>query len=86
MSIPWYASSMGYGFVWNSPAYGYVNLSSTALEWSADATLNVDFWVTVAPAGSANPTADLLSQYVDAVGHATTMPYYATGFIQCKDR
>ena len=22
VSIPWYASSLGYGFVWNSPAYG----------------------------------------------------------------
>jgi alpha-glucosidase (family GH31 glycosyl hydrolase) len=30
--------------------------------------------------------AEILNKMVDAVGHAPTMPYYATGFIQCKDR
>ena len=39
-----------------------------------------------APAGGVSPYAELLSHYVDAVGHASTMPYYSTGFIQCKDR
>jgi alpha-D-xyloside xylohydrolase len=92
VSIPWYASSLGYGFVWNSPAYGYVDLSETALTWFANATLAVDFWITTTPDNGdpsvtgTSPYTDLLQHYVDAVGHASTMPYYATGFIQCKVR
>jgi alpha-D-xyloside xylohydrolase len=91
VSIPWYASSLGYGFLWNSPAYGSVEVSEEAITWRANASMGVDFWVTTLPAtfeasSGTSPYAPLLSQYVDAVGHASTMPYYATGFIQCKDR
>ncbi len=91
VSIPWYASSLGYGFVWNSPAYGSVSIDETAITWAANATLGVDLWITTTPAdfdpaSGISPYAPLLSQYVDAVGHASTMPYYATGFVQCKDR
>jgi hypothetical protein len=91
VSIPWYASSRGYGFVWNSPAYGYVDLSEAALTWFANATQGADYWVTTTPvsfdaASGVSPYVPLLAQYVDAVGHAPKMPFYATGFIQCKDR
>lgn len=91
VSIPWYASSLGYGFVWNSPAYGYVTLNDATTEWFANATLGVDMWLTTLPddfdpAAGVSPYAPLLSNYVDAVGHAARMPFYATGFIQCKDR
>lgn len=69
--------------------------------WFCTATLGVDFWVTTTPAantavGVANATgatdaavsifAPLLNNYVDVVGHATPMPFWTTGFIQCKDR
>ena len=91
VSIPWYASSLGYGFVWNSPAYGYVNVSDASTEWFANATLGVDMWITTTsvdfdPSAGVSPFAQLLSNYVDAVGHASTMPFYSTGFVQCKDR
>ena len=33
-----------------------------------------------------SPMASLLHRYVDATGHAAPLPYYATGFIQSKDR
>jgi alpha-D-xyloside xylohydrolase len=91
VSIPWYVSSLGYGFVWNSPAMGNVSLTEAALSWSAEATLGVDLWITTTPAdfdpaSGVSPYAPLLRRYVDAVGHAPPMPYYATGFVQCKDR
>ena len=91
VSIPWYASSKGYGFVWNSPAYGFVDVSNTAITWFANATLGVDVWITTTDANftaasGVSPYAGLLRQYVDAVGHASKMPYFSTGFIQCKDR
>lgn len=115
-SIPFYTSSSGYGFLWNSPSYGSVNISGDAITWFSNATRNVDFWVTTTPADQAaaagtdrgqaqaaaeadplplpadpalsSPYASLLRRYMDAVGHAAAdgLPYYATGFIQCKDR
>ena len=91
VSIPFYSSSLGYGFLWNSPAYGYVDLSEAALSWYSNATMGLDVWITTTPAGlvpggPVSPYQPLLNQYVDAVGHAPQMPYYSTGFIQCKDR
>ena len=91
VSIPWFASSRGYGFVWNNAAYGSVSISESAIEWRANATMNIDVWLTTTPAdfdpaAGASPYAPLLANYVDAVGHAPPMPFYATSFIQCKDR
>jgi alpha-D-xyloside xylohydrolase len=87
--IPWYASSEGYGFVWNLPSYGAINITDSAIEWASDTSLNEDIWITTTnvttpPEGS--PYAQLMHRYVDAVGHAARMPFYSTGFIQCKDR
>lgn len=45
VSIPWFCSSLGYGFVWNQPSYGYVNISATYIEWYSEASANADFWV-----------------------------------------
>jgi len=95
VSIPYYSSSLGYGFVWNSPSLGSVSVSESEIEWVSNATLGVDMWISTTPAHcdmKTNGTAsrsyllDLLHSYVDAVGHATPMPFWTTGFIQCKDR
>lgn len=91
VSIPWYSSSLGYGFLWNSAGYGSATLTESSLTWTTNATLGLDLWITTTsdsfdPATGRSPYADLLSQYVDAVGHASLMPFYSTGFIQCKDR
>lgn len=90
-SIPWYASSAGFGFLWNSPGYGYVDFGPSGTTWFANATQNVDFWVvTTPPAETGTSTGAmlkaLLARYVDVVGHAPPMPAYATGFIQSKNR
>ena len=37
-------------------------------------------------ATTTSPYANLLRQFVDAVGHAPQMPFYSTGFIQSKNR
>ena len=86
LTIPWFASSRGYGFLWNVPAYGTASISNSSAEWTAWATLNADYWVTAAPAGSASPLADVMRLYADAVGHAPTMPASATGFWYSKNR
>ena len=81
-------SSVGYGFLWNLPSYGNLSISPENITWFSAASQNIDFWVTTTPAtiSTASPFAALLHQFVDAVGHAPTMPFYSTGFIQSKNR
>ena len=82
-----FRSSVGYAFVWNSPSYGYVNLTSGSLTWFSNATLNVDFWITASPANltaSQSPIAALLASSMAVLGYAPPMPWYATGFIQVR--
>eukprot|EP00754_Rhynchopus_humris_P034842 Rhum_TRINITY_DN16441_c0_g1::Rhum_TRINITY_DN16441_c0_g1_i1::g.163192::m.163192/K01811/xylS, yicI; alpha-D-xyloside xylohydrolase len=92
VSIPWYSSSAGYGFVWNTPALGNVSLSQDGLYWAGqDSRRNIDFWVTTLAATPKPPYKqsfyrELMYNYVEAVGHAAPVPYFATGFIQSKDR
>lgn len=81
VNIPFYMSSAGYAFLWNVPSYGAVNASAgDGIVWIANATSAVDMWI------STGAYSQLLAQYADAVGHAPPMPYYATGFIQSKNR
>jgi alpha-D-xyloside xylohydrolase len=90
-----YMSSEGYGFVWNLPSLGSVSLTENSIQWVSNATEGIDFWVTTIPKPPPGPPptgplgsvyAQLLHNYVDVVGHATPMPAWTTGFIQCKDR
>ena len=86
LTVPWFASSQGYGYLHNTPGYGSVNASAAGLSWFANATLNADCWVTASAADAARPLADVLSNYVDVVGHAPPMPYAASGFWMSKNR
>ena len=92
VTVPWYVSTRGYAFVWHSPALGAVALDAGAITWVANATRGVDVWLAAAPAGAAAAAdagaalRDLLGRYAAAVGPPRPMPYWATGFIQCKDR
>ncbi|MFZ0060080.1 MAG: glycoside hydrolase family 31 protein [Acidimicrobiales bacterium] len=81
VSIPFMVSSSGYGFLWNSPAVGRVELAANGTRWVADSARQVDYWVT---AGD-NP-AEILSHYADATGHAPELPSWASGFWQSKLR
>ncbi len=81
----------GFGFLWNSPSYGYVNISGDGATWFSNATLNADFFIVTTPAtppvnvtddALLSPYAQMLSGLVAVTGNAPTMPYYATGFIQ----
>jgi alpha-D-xyloside xylohydrolase len=81
ISIPFMVSSSGYGFLWNSPAVGRVELAANGTRWVADSARQLDYWVT---AGD-NP-AEILSHYADATGHAPELPSWASGFWQSKLR
>ena len=84
--IPWMMTTRGYGILWNLPAYGWFSVATSSIQFHANATLAVDFWVTTTPAAGGNPWSALLSNYGAATGLPPELPSFATGFVQCKDR
>jgi len=81
VSIPFLLSSRGYGFLWNNPAIGRVELGTNATRWVAEAAPQIDFWIT-----SGNNPAEILSNYADVTGHAPVFPEWGSGFWQSKLR
>ena len=79
-TIPFVYSSRGYGFLWNNPATGAVELSQNRTRWRADATRKLDF---VVIAGNPKEVSEALA---DLTGHAPVMPHWATGFWQSRLR
>ena len=79
-TIPYVYSSLGYGFLWNNPAVGSVELSYNRTRWSAGATKKTD-WVVI----GGNP-AQCCECLADLTGHAPVMPHWATGFWQSRLR
>ncbi|MFR2289744.1 MAG: family 31 glucosidase, partial [Butyricicoccus sp.] len=75
VSVPFYLSDRGYGFLWNNPAVGTASFGTNRTEWRAEATPQMDYWVT---AGDA--PAEILHRYALATGLPSAMPDFATGF------
>jgi alpha-D-xyloside xylohydrolase len=90
--IPFYSSSKGYAFLWNHAGYGNIHISPDAIRWTANATKQLDYWVTTTSAGDPDneavrpPYRDLLKHYIAATGAPPTLPHQYTGFWQCKLR
>jgi alpha-D-xyloside xylohydrolase len=81
VSIPFLLSSAGYGFLWNNPGIGRVELGTTATRWVAEASRQWDYWVT-----AADEPADIVRRYTEVTGRAPMLPDWAAGFWQCKLR
>lgn len=81
VTVPFLLSNRGYGFLWNMPGVGRVELADNGTRWVADSARQLDYWVTVGDA-----PADILAHYADATGHAPMLPEWASGFWQCKLR
>lgn len=79
-TIPYVYSSRGYGFIWNLPSTGTVELSNNRTRWQSDCCYGIDY---VVIAGDPKQTASVLA---DLTGHAPEMPYWATGFWQSRLR
>ena len=80
-SVPFYISSLGYGFLWNNPAVGKVNFNRNVFTWVAESTKKLDYWIT-----AGDTPAMIERAYADATGKAPMMPEYGLGFWQCKLR
>ena len=80
-SVPFYISSLGYGFLWHNPAIGSVTFGVNRTTWHADSTKQLDYWIT-----AADTPAEISRAYGKATGFAPEMPEYGLGFWQCKLR
>ncbi|MCE5342188.1 MAG: family 31 glucosidase, partial [Eubacteriales bacterium] len=80
-SVPFYVSSLGYGFLWNNPAIGRATFGANLTQWEATATHELDYWVC-----AGDTPAEILASYADVTGHAPMMPEYRMGYWQCRLR
>ena len=81
VSIPFAVSSLGYGFLWNNPAVGRASFGKNYTEWQAQASKEIDYWVT-----AADGPAQIVENYTAVTGRAPVMPENLLGLWQCKLR
>lgn len=79
-SIPYVYSSLGYGFLWNMPSTGLVELGNNRTRWYSDCAKTMDY---VVIAGNPKETC---SKLADLTGHAPQIPSWALGFWQSRLR
>ena len=79
--VPFALSSRGYGFLWNMPGVGRVELAANRTRWVADGARQIDYWVT-----RGLTPAEIVSRYSTMTGLAPMMPDWASGFWQSKLR
>ncbi len=80
-SVPFVVSSAGYGFLWHNPAIGRATFAVNRTEWVAQATDQLDYWVTVG-----HTPGEIARNYARATGSSPMMPESGLGFWQCKLR
>lgn len=80
-SVPFYVSSLGYGFLWNNPALGTAVLGNNYHEFTAECTCGIDYMVT-----AGDTPKDILKNYTEITGRAPQFPENLLGLWQCKLR
>lgn len=80
-SIPFYISNLGYGFLWHNAAIGEVHFGLNTTQWIAEATKQLDYWIT-----AGDTPAEIEEAYAEVTGKTPMMPEYGLGFWQCKLR
>ncbi len=79
--VPFLVSSAGYGFLWNNPSLGRVELAHNLTRWVSYGCPQIDYYIT-----AGDSYAEILEHYADVSGHAPEFPYWASGLWQCKLR
>lgn len=81
ISVPFYISNLGYGFLWNNPGIGRVTFAKNLTEWEMPSTKYIDYWI------SAGDTPKQLSeQYAKVTGTVPIFPKKLLGLWQSKLR
>ena len=81
VTVPFYVSSAGYGFLWNNPAVGRVTFGVNGTEWQASSAKEIDYLVI-----AGDTPAQIEEAYMKLTGLPPMMPEYGMGFWQCKLR
>jgi alpha-D-xyloside xylohydrolase len=82
VAIPFLVSSKGYGLLWNTASFTYVdNRFPLNLTFSSMAGDSVDYYMIYGP-----EMDQVLHEYRNLSGHAPMLPKWAYGFFQSKDR
>ena len=81
VAIPFLVSSLGYGFLWNHPGTGRVELGRNETRWVSYGMRQEDYYVVIA-----DTPAEIMKRYADVTGHPSRFPEWASGFWQCKLR
>ena len=81
VSVPFYLSSIGYGFLWNNPGVGQVMFANNGTEWVTESGKEIDYLVI-----AGDTPAEIEENYMTLTGKPPMMPEYGMGFWQCKLR
>ncbi len=81
ISVPFFLSSRGYGFLWNNPAIGTATFAENVTQWKASSTKAIDYWVC-----TAGTPGEILEKYTQVTGRPTPLPESLLGLWQCKLR
>ncbi|HFE9852356.1 TPA: TIM-barrel domain-containing protein [Enterococcus faecalis] len=81
MSIPFYMSSLNYGFLWNNPGIGEVTFAKNITEWHMQATHSIDYWIT-----TGDNLKEISKKYAEVTGKVPLMPKNMLGLWQSKLR
>lgn len=81
MSIPFYISSLNYGFLWNNPGIGEVTFAKNLTEWKMKATNSIDYWIT-----TGSNLKEISKNYAEVTGKVPLMPKKMLGLWQSKLR
>lgn len=81
VSIPFYISSLGYGFLWNNPGIGEVSFAKNLTRWKMFSTDYIDY-VVISESGP----KEILRRYSDLTGKVPKFPDNLLGLWQSKLR
>jgi alpha-D-xyloside xylohydrolase len=81
VTIPVLVSSRGYGFFWNLPSVGRVELAANHTRWVADRAPQLDYFVYLG-----DIPAEIIARYYDLTGYPRPLPGWTTGFWQSRCR
>lgn len=81
ISIPFYVSNQGYGFLWNNAGIGEVMFGANYTQWTSKCSEELDYWIT-----ADDTPKDIIANYTEVTGRAPKFPESALGLWQCKLR
>jgi len=81
ISIPFYLSSLGYGFLWNNAGVGEVVFGANYTQWNCRSARELDYWIT-----ADDTPKKIIENYTAVTGRAPEFPENALGLWQCKLR